>query len=275
MVAQRAKLGVLGCGCIGSQIAREADTGRIPLVVSAVCDAEPDRAETLAASLELRPRVCSLEELPGYSDIVVETASGEAVPPLVDACVQAGTDLMIMSVGGLLECPDAFDRAREAGIRLEVPSGALAGLDAVRSAREGTIRSVTLTTRKPPAGLRGAPYLQKKGVDVDSMSKPMTIFDGPATEAVRAFPQNVNVAAALSFAGIGPERTRVRVIADPTAENNTHEIIVEADCGRIVARTENRPSPDNPRTSHLAVLSALHALRRMATEQSWRSQCTQ
>jgi len=274
MDAQRAKLGVLGCGCIGSQIAREADAGRIPLAVSAVCDAEPDRAETLADSLDPRPRVCSLEKLPEYSDIVVEAASGEAVSPIVDACIRAGTDVMVMSVGGLLECPAAFDRAREAGIWLEVPSGALAGLDAVRSAREGTIRSVMLVTRKPPAGLRGAPYLQKKGVDVDSMSKPMTIFDGPATEAVRSFPQNVNVAAALSFAGIGPEQTRVRVIADPTAENNTHEIIVEADCGRIVARTENRPSPDNPRTSHLAVLSALYALRRMAVEQGWRSQCT-
>ena len=266
MAAQRTKLGILGCGCIGSQIAREADAGRIPLVVSAVCDVEPDRAGTLADSLDPRPQVCSLEELPDHSDIVLEAASGEAVSPIVDACVRAGTDVMVMSVGGLLECPDSFDRARAAGIRIEVPSGALAGLDAVRSAREGEIRSVTLITRKPPAGLRGAPYLQKKGVDVDSMSTPMTIFDGPATEAVRAFPQNVNVAAALSFAGIGPEKTRVRVIADPMAENNTHEIVVEADCGRIVARTENRPSPDNPRTSHLAVLSALHALRRMATE---------
>ena len=266
MAAQRVKLGILGCGCIGNQIACEADAGRIPLTVSAVCDVEPGRAEALAESLDPQPRVCSLEELPDYSDIVVEAASGEVVSLIVDACVRTGTDVLVMSVGGLLECPDAFDRARSAGIRLEVPSGALAGLDAVRSASEGEIRSVTLVTRKPPAGLRGAPYLQKKGVDVDSMSTPVTIFDGTATEAVRSFPQNVNVAAALSFAGIGPELTRVRVIVDPTAENNTHEIIVEADCGRIVARTENRPSPDNPRTSHLAVLSALNALRRMATK---------
>jgi len=271
----RLKLGMLGCGCIGSQISREVDANKVPLVVSAVCDAEPGRAESLADSLDAQPEVCSLDELPGHSDIVLESASGDAVPLIVEACIGAGTDILVMSVGGLLQRPDLFDRVRDSGIRIEIPSGALAGLDAVRAANEGEIRSVMLVTRKPPAGLRGAPYLQKKGVDVDSMSKPMTIFDGPATEAVRAFPQNVNVAAALSFAGIGPERTRVRVIADPTAETNTHEIVVEADCGRIVARTENRPSPANPRTSHLAVLSALYALRRMAEERSWRAQCTQ
>jgi len=266
MAANRAKLGVLGCGCIGGQISRAVGAGRIPMVVSAVCDIDSGAAQALADSAEPRPQVCSLEELPRHADVVIEAAGTDAVPPIVAACVETGTDVLVMSVGGLMERPDLFDRARDAGIRLELPSGALAGLDAVRAAREGEIRSVTLVTRKPPAGLRGAPYLQKKGVDVDSMSKPMTIFDGPATEAVRAFPQNVNVAAALSFAGIGPERTRVRVAVDPTAETNTHEIVVESDSGRIVARTENLPSPDNPRTSYLAVLSALNALRRMATE---------
>ncbi len=270
-------LGIVGCGCIGTAVARAADAGRIPLVVGAVCDVDSDCAQTLADGLQSSPEVCSLEEVVERADVVLEAAGGAAVKSVVEACIDAGTDVLVMSVGGLLECPDLFDRARDAGVCVEVPSGALAALDAVRAAREGEIKSVTLVTKKPPAGLRGAPYLAEKGVDVDSMTTPVAIFEGTATEAVQAFPKNVNVAAALSFAGIGPERTRVRVVVDPMAETNSHEIIVEADCGRIVARTENLPSPDNPRTSHLAVLSALSALRRLAVEQEriWRRQCTQ
>lgn len=270
-------LGIVGCGCIGGAVARAADAGRVPLVVGAVCDVDSDCAQALAEELQSSPEVCSLEDVAERADIVMEAAGGPAVRGVVEACIDAGTDVLVMSVGGLLGCQDLFDKARDAGVRIELPSGALAALDAVRAAREGEIKSVTLVTKKPPAGLRGAPYLAVKGVDVDSMTTPVAIFEGTATDAVQAFPKNVNVAAALSFAGIGPEKTRVRVVADPMAETNSHEIIIEADCGRIVARTENLPSPDNPRTSHLAVLSALSGLRRLAVEQKriWRRQCTQ
>ena len=160
-----------------------------------------------------------------------------------------------------MEHPDLFDGARESNIRLMVPSGALCGLDGIRAAMEAGLHSVTLTTRKPPKGLAGAPYLVENDIQCEGLTEPKVIFEGNALEAVKAFPRNVNVAATLSFAGIGPYETEVQIIADPAATSNSHKVVAEGAFGRLEARTENMPSPRNPKSSYLASLSACAELR--------------
>jgi aspartate dehydrogenase len=137
-------------------------------------------------------------------------------------------------------------------------------LDGLRAAREAGLDTVTLTTRKPPKGLEGAPCLVANGIDVSELAEETVVFDGTATEAVQAFPKNVNVAAALSLAGIGPERTQVRVIADPKATVNSHEVVAEGSFGRLRTVTENKLSPRNPKSSYLASLSACAEIRMAA-----------
>jgi len=169
-----------------------------------------------------------------------------------------------MSVGGLLEHPELFEQAKQKDVHIRVPSGAICGLDGIRSAMEAGLHRVVLSTRKPIRGLVGAPYLVEKGIDVERFTEPTEVFSGTALEAVKAFPQNVNVAGALSFAGIGPHETQVRIIADPNATANVHEIVAEGAFGRLTTITENLPSPRNAKSSYLASLSACAELRAVA-----------
>jgi len=152
------------------------------------------------------------------------------------------------------------------GGRLWLPSGAIAGLDGVKAAVMAGVDSVTLTTTKPSEGLAGAPGIKEKAIDLNRIKVATEVYNGPADEACRLFPQNVNVAASLSLAGIGPKRTMVRIIADPNVDKNIHEIEVKGDFGVLRTRVENVPSPENPRTSYLAILSALATLRKLTQQ---------
>jgi aspartate dehydrogenase len=152
-----------------------------------------------------------------------------------------------------------IQRAAQTGARIVVPTGALLGLDAVRAAAQGPVASITLTTRKPPGGLAGAPHIEKHNIDLN-VSEPTLVFSGSAREAAAGFPANINVGAALSLAGIGPDRTRVEIWADPTVDRNTHTVTVEADAARFTMTIENVPS-ENPRTGKLTPLSVLATLR--------------
>jgi aspartate dehydrogenase len=170
---------------------------------------------------------------------------------------------MPVSVGQLLEQGDLIELAERTGARIIVPTGALLGLDAVRAAAEGEIRSITMVTRKPPKGLAGAPYLERHGIDLDGLRRPLKVFEGSARDGARGFPANVNVAAALSLAGIGPERTRLEIWADPHITRNTHRIVVDADAARFEMQIENVPTEENPRTGRITALSVIAALRRL------------
>jgi aspartate dehydrogenase len=152
--------------------------------------------------------------------------------------------------------------AEKHGCRILVPSGAIAGLDGVKGAREGAITAVTMETRKPPRGLAGAPYIEQHRIDLDAITTETLIFEGPAAEAVAAFPANVNVVAALSLAGIGPTRTRIKLYAVPGQARNQHRITVEGEFGTLRIEVENVPS-ENPRTGRLSYLSAIAMLREM------------
>ncbi len=171
---------------------------------------------------------------------------------------------MVLSCGALLDNFDLVERARRHGGRILVPTGALLGLDAVAAAREGEISKVHMVTRKPPGGLAGAPYLVQHGIAIDRLDAAKQVFAGSAREAALGFPANVNVAAALALAGIGPDRTTIEIWADPSVTRNTHHIEVEADAARFAMQIENVPS-ENPKTGRLTPLSVVAALRKLAS----------
>lgn len=262
------KVGLVGCGNIGADLCIALQKGDIDASIVALTDIDEARAlamrKTFSLAATANAVTCSLDENAAASDFLVECAAPDAVPGVVRASIQHGCDCLILSVGGLMVNPALFDEAKARGTAIWLPSGALCGLDGVRAAKEGGLHSVTLTTRKPPKGLAGAPYLVENNIDIEHLSEPTVVFEGTALEACKAFPKNVNVAAALSFAGIGPAHTRVRVIADPATSSNTHEIVAEGAFGRLTTVTENLPSPRNPKSSYLASLSACAELRAAA-----------
>ena len=201
-------------------------------------------------------------DLAERADIVVECAPAAVFREIAEPVVRAGKILVAISVGALLDHADLVETARATGAQIVVPSGAVMGLDAVRGAAESGIESVTMITRKPPKGLRGAPYLVEHGISVDRLDAPLKVFEGTAREGARGFPANVNVAAALGLAGVGPDRTRLEIWADPGVTRNTHEIRLEAQTLRFHLRIENVPSRENPRTGRSVAPSVVAALRR-------------
>ena len=257
------KIGLVGCGAIGLEIARSIDRGDVAADLVAIFDRNEEKARELVGGLEKKPSLLDLEGLVERSDLVVEAASQRAVAGVAKAALDRGRDLMIMSVGALLD-PGLYRMveglARDRGCRVYLPSGAISGLDGLKSAGAGRIDLVTLTTTKNPKGFAGAPYIEEKKIDLEGISEPTVIFEGPAEEAVLAFPANVNVAATLSLTARG-SRVMVRIVADPEIEVNIHQITAEGDFGRITTRVENVPSPRNPKTSYLAALSAIATLR--------------
>lgn len=258
------RVGLIGCGAIGSELAAAVDARRVDAKLVAVFDVYTDVANKLAAKLRHRPIVArNLKEFVATKmDVVVEAASQEAVRRYA-AKVLERHDVMIMSVGALLG-GKLYNRLRRIaeknGRRIYLPSGAIAGIDAIRSSRH-LLKDVTLTTTKNPKGLRGAPFLKSRRIDLAKIRKAKIIYEGRAEEAVKLFPANINVAAALSLAGIGGRKTRVRIIADPRARHNIHEITARGSFGEMRFTMKNIPSPRNPKTSYLAVLSAIECLR--------------
>jgi len=249
------KIGIVGMGVIGRRVA-EAVSRTIPGITLVGVSAR--RPET-AAGFPVLP----LDALIERSDLIVEAATQAALREFGPAVLGAGKHLMVLSVGALVGVLDEWARlAEKHGCRILVPSGAIAGLDGVKGAREGAITAVTMETRKPPRGLAGAPYIEQRRIDLDAITAETLIFEGPATEAVRAFPANVNVVAALSLAGIGPERTRIKLYAVPGQARNQHRITVDGEFGTLRIEVENVPS-ENPRTGRLSYLSAIAMLREL------------
>jgi aspartate dehydrogenase len=253
-----------GLGAIGLPVARRLAAGLPGLSLAAVSARDPARAETRLAELGIAVPVVALAGLAERGDIVVESLPAASFRAIAEPAIDAGRLFLPLSAGALLDHLDLVDRARSSGARIIVPTGALLGLDAVRAAAEGEIRSVTLVTRKPPAGLDGAPYLVARGISLAGLDRPLKVFDGTAREGARGFPANVNVAAALALAGIGPDRTRLEIWADPALERNTHRIELESDSARLVMTVENVPSPENPRTGRITPLSVIACLRGLA-----------
>jgi aspartate dehydrogenase len=258
---RKIRIGIIGCGTIGGDIAR-ACLGRLKrrVVLSALCDVDRKKCEALRGSLKSGASIRSVDGVVKSCDFVIEAAGASISAAVLKKCISGGKDCLIMSTGGLLAEPALLARADRKGVRVFVPSGALCGIDGLKSARVGVVDSVTLTTKKPPKGLFGAPYVVSRKIDLGSVGCDTVIFEGSAEEAVKGFPQNVNVAAVLSLAGIGARKTLVRIVATPGSTANIHEVEIVGESGRITTRSENVPSKANPRTSALAAYSAIATL---------------
>lgn len=258
-------VGLLGCGAIGTEMARAIVEGRAgDANLVALYDQDDAQATKLAAGLSSPvPRFTQFEPFCAVDGLhlVVECASPAAVRTLGMRVLEAGLDLLVVSSGGLAD-PAFFSTLSDLAVRrnrrLLVPSGALGGIDAIRAAR-GLLDEVTLTSTKPPRALSGAPGFEAwEGKD---MAGATVVFEGNALEAIEMFPANINVGVTLSLAGLGPERTKIKVVADPASPGNVHEVHARGAFGVFRFRLENQPHVTNPRTSYLAVLSALEALR--------------
>ena len=250
-----------GLGAIGIPVARALDAGIHGLELVAVSARDRDKAARHIADFRKPVPILGLAELAERADIVVECAPAAVFAEIAEAAVEAGRTLITVSCGALLDRMDLVERARETGARIVIATGALLGLDAVRAAAEGDIHEVRMVTRKPPASLAGAPYLIEHGIDIENLSEPRKIFEGTAREGARGFPANVNVAAALSLAGVGPDETRLEIWVDPALTRNSHKIIVEAAAARFEMQIENVPTEENPRTGRLTPLSVIATLR--------------
>ncbi|MFQ5839280.1 MAG: aspartate dehydrogenase [Candidatus Methylomirabilales bacterium] len=260
------KVGIVGIGVIGRAITRAVDRGEVPGVrIVGLCARRPDLASAFLKTLREPPRLCPLDALAEEANLVVEAAGQAALATIAPAVLERGKDLMVLSVGGLLDREAWFRLAALRGCRIYVPSGAIAGLDGVKGAAAGGVSRVAMVSRKPPQGLRGAPYLTERGIDLMDLTAPLVVFEGSAFEACRGFPANLNVSAALSLAGIGATETRITIVADPGVDRNMHDIEVEGEFGRLTIHIENVPTAENPRTGHLAYLSPIALLKTIAS----------
>jgi len=261
------KIGILGVGAIGRTIATALDqkSGQKQIDAELVALSDQDRAgaEALSSELSSHPAVLSIEEMIERSELAVEAAGQAALPEFVPQALARGRDMLIMSVGGLLGREEWFHQAEKKGCRIYVPSGAIAGLDGIKSASVGRIESAELTSRKPIAALKGSKYVVDRGLQLDSFKEDTVIFEGSAEEAARAFPATSNVAASLRLAVDPAAAVRVRIVAVPGGSENVHEIRVQGEFGKLTVKVENVPSKSNPRTSQLAAFSAIATLKNL------------
>lgn len=265
MAREPLRVGLAGLGAVGLEVARRLEAGIPGLVLCAVAVRDADKARRSLPQIGNGIALEPAEKLAEGCDLVVECLPPALFRNVATSAIDRGKLFMPLSVGQLLEHWDLVARAKQSGARILVPTGALIGLDAVRAAAEGTIHSVTMVTRKPPAGLEGAPYLVERGITLKGLDTARKVFDGSARDGARGFPANVNVAAALSLAGIGPDRTRLEIWADPAIDRNTHRIEVEADIARFSMSIAGVPSA-NPRTGRIVPLSTIAALRALVAE---------
>ncbi|MBI4394753.1 MAG: DUF108 domain-containing protein [Candidatus Omnitrophica bacterium] len=259
------QIGIIGCGTIGSVLAKTIQTKFSRFArLSYVSDINPAQIEKLRKKLKSVPfRSVSTPELIKKSGFVIETASVKAAEEVIPKVLRQGKDVLILSVGGILKVKNLDRLLAKSSGHIYVPSGGIAGVDAVLAARMGQIKRVQITTRKPLRSLENAPFFLESGLRPEQIKKPTLIFQGNAAEAIDNFPENVNVAVTLSLAGVGARKTRVRVFTSPTYRHNMHEIQIEGSFGRMISQVMNLPSRENPKTSALAIASAIAILEKI------------
>lgn len=260
---RKLRIGIVGCGAIGSSLAKIIfsdfkDKARL----AGLYDVDKEKAQRLVERFKnYRLMAQDLEELIKRLDLLIEATHKNAVFAIAKKAILAKKNIMIMSVGGLLKHYQELKMLAEKNrVNIFVPSGAVCGIDGLKASVFGNIKKVTLITKKPPIAFEGSPYLLKKKMNLDNIKEETLLFEGNALAAVSAFPQNINVSATLSLAGIGVKKTVVRIVALPNTNRNIHEIEIESSAGKIFTCTENVAHPANPKTSYLAVLSAVATL---------------
>ncbi len=261
---------LIGCGSIGEFIARKAASGEASVNIRFILDRHKDKVKRVQNLFDKAPKaVTGIKEIiESDVDLVIEAASIQAVHSFAPDILRSGKDMLILSVGafsdvGFMEKIQDICRANKA--RVHIPSGGIGALDIMSSANIGELTEVELTTIKNPHSLVGAPYLKSNRIDLSNLKDRTIVFRGNAKEAIKGFPNNVNVAVTLSLAGIGIDKTRVVIAADPNVMHNIHEIRAKGSFGEFTFRTENIPSRENPRTSIIAAFSAISSLKKMGS----------
>ena len=259
------KVGIIGCGFIGNTLASAVEDIE-EIIELYLFDHDIRSSESLASSFSKAKAVTSVEELISKSELVIEAASQQAVSDYATTVLDRGRDIMIMSIGALADdtlWTAVQATAKKNQCRVFLPSGAICGIDGLKAASAAGVDEITIETIKPPKGLMEVRYITKQGIDLTKLKEPMTVFDGPAREAVKQFPKNVNIAACVSLAGIGFDKTKIRVIVDPAATRNRHKLICRGRFGEFSCEVNNMPSITNPKTSYLAPLSAIATLQKI------------
>jgi aspartate dehydrogenase len=259
------KIGIIGIGAIGKELCLAVDSGVINAELAAIYDRDIAMAMEFASKLKCKPKVLKLEEMLEIVDLIVEAASQAAVREIAIPALKKGKNIMLMSVGALLD-EKLFQELKKLAVqnncKVYIPSGAIMGIDGLRGASLAEVDSLTLTVIKPPVALKDAPLVRDKNIDLSSIEQPVVLFEGSASEAVKFFPANVNVAATLSLAAC--KQIKVKVIADPSIDRNMHRIEMKGKFGEVEIFIKNLPSPCNPKTSYLAILSAIATLKKIS-----------
>jgi aspartate dehydrogenase len=256
------RVAIAGLGAIGLKLAHELDRGIDGLALSAVSARDKAAATTRLSGLKTQVPVLDIADLEPLADLVIECAPASLLPAIATPFLMKGKTVIVLSAGALLSNMDLVDLAKTHGGQIVVPTGALIGLDAVTAAAQGEIISVKMVTRKPVAGLLGAPFLLENKIRIEDIKEPIRIFSGTPREAAVGFPANLNVAVALGLAGIGVDKTTLDIWADPTLDRNTHSVEVISDSATFSMTIANIPS-ENPKTGRITALSVLAYLRKM------------
>lgn len=261
---KKKSVAIVGCGAIGAFVAeRLHENFRESFSLDWFSSNTMAKAEALAA--RFGGQAAPYEEAIPRCDVVLEATTVQAMPGVLRTAVRHGKALVVLSIGGFLQDPDLLADAEAAVAPIYLPSGALAGFDGIMGMREIGLEEVVLTITKHPKSLAGNAYLEQQGVDLTALTEPATLFDGPADQAIRNFPANVNVAINLSLAGLGFSRTRVHLVADPNTTKTVLTVSAKAGPCAMTATTTGVPLPQNPRSSLLAAQAALGAFRRLAS----------
>lgn len=257
-------VGIAGFGTIGIAVGKALDSGIDGLKLIGVCSGNRQKAEANMGSFSQSVPVMSASDLAEQADIIVECAPTAAFLEIAEPALRLGRTLVTVSGAAILDHMQIIELAKTHNAQIVLATGALLGLDAVRAAAESTIHSVTMVTRKPPKSLIKAKYIVENNIEIEHLSEPLQVFSGSAKEGAEKFPSNVNVAAALGLAGIGPEQTALEIWADPSKTRNTHRIVVDADSARLEMIIENVPTEENPGTGKITALSVIASLRALS-----------
>lgn len=263
------KVALIGCGFIGQTIAGAIKEGAVDASLVSVFDRNRENIENIKTICEDVKIADSLKDiLESDAELVIEAASISALKEYAADILKSKKNLMAMSVGAFADkefLENVEKTAKENGVKVYLPSGAVGGLDALKSAAMAELSDAFIVTTKPPKSLRGNQYLIDKGIDVDRITEKQILYEGSAADAIEKFPFNVNTAVTVGLCGLGPGKTKVTIVCDPGIDKNVHEIHAKGDFGEFRFRIENLPSPKNPRTSYIAALSAITTLKRITS----------
>lgn len=258
------RIGIAGIGAIGSRVAHALDRGDVfGCELAAISARNQNRGAEFNATLQRSVPCVSFEELAKKCDVVLECLPPQLFDAIALPVLSAGKTLIAMSASQLLGREDLVELARRTGGRIVVPSGAMVGLDAIKAAAVGEIHEVKIRTRKPPRSLSAAPYVVRNGLNLENLTEAVCVLTGTVSEVAKEFPANVNVAAALSMAGLGSDRTQMEIWADPSLKFNTHTVNVESDSSSFSMSIQNRPSEENPATGRITPQSVIAYFRQL------------